>query len=702
MTIRAILLGLLGAMFIAVVAFFNDHVWLLSAFVGSHLPIFVFGMVILISLVTNPLLGAIRPEWQLKPGELATILLILLVACSIPSFGFLGTFTKSMVMPGNRYLGELSWQKNELREMIPGFMLPGDGEFVEGFTDTGVKGGGTLEQPMPANEVPWRHWIKPLTTWMPILLLFTTAVICISLIVHRQWANNERLKYPIAEVANEFICPASRKSTILTGAFWCGFLIIFLIRVNNGIAIWVPHLDPNDKWLSLPMSFNFLAVVQRFPEIATADAWSGWFIGSNFYPIIFPTIIGIAFLLATDVSLTVGLAPWLYLFFAMILMKGFGTLVASDGSDYMLGAPAIWQRFGSYLALLLIILYVGRTYYWTILRRAFGLRGQQTVDHYAVWACRVLLLALVALCAIFTLMGLPWPIAIITVFLVLLVFIGMSRINCESGMFLNMPRWQPLGVLLGLMGATAMGPQAIMIVGLISVLFTAAPMETLMPFFLNGLKICSSQNVKPARAGATGALTYIVVLAIAVPTVLWATHNFGLDPKGIQGRWSTAVLPYYYYDAGDGLVTELRNESKLTDSENLSSTERMGEMVTHWFTSSDAFDFFLWGGLGLAGVLALAAMRLRFPWWPLHPMLFAIWGTRLTATVGASFLIGWMIKSAVTNLGGKSTYQSTRKVMFGFIAGDLLAALIFMLIGMAYYKSTGKPPADYQFLPIIN
>jgi hypothetical protein len=705
MTIRAILLGLLGAVFIAVVAFFNDHVWVLSAFVGSHLPIFVFGTLILTALAVNPLLGSIRAKWQLRPGELATITLILLVACSIPSFGFLGTFTKAMVMPGNKYVTQLSWQKNNLLDALPSHMLPAEGKNVEGFTNTGMSGGGTLEQPMPVNEVPWRHWVEPLTTWLPILLLFTTAVVCISLIIHRQWSNNERLKYPIAEVANEFIHPDSRKSTILTSVFWTGFLIIFLIRVNNGIALWVPVMDANAKWLSLPMSFSFLAIPAQFPDIAYTDSWSGFFMGSNFYPIIFPTIIGIAFLLATDVSLTVGLAPWLYLAFAMILARGFGIYVAGDGSDYMIGGGGIWQRFGSYFALLMMIIYVGRTYYWTILRRAFGMAGSQRVDGYAVWACRVLLVAVTLLCTIFILMGLPWPIAIATVLLVLLVFVGMTRINCESGMFLNMPRWQPLGVLLGLMGATAMGPQAIMIVALISVLFTAAPMETFMPFFVNGLKICSSQEIRPARAGATGMLTYVVVLAVAVPAVLWATHNFGLErtgPSGGSSRWSTAVLPYYYYDAADGLVTEMKNDSKLTHSKSLSSMGRLKESGSWLKNSGEAHKFLIWAGFGIAGVLTLTALRLRLPWWPLHPMLFAIWGTRLTATVGASFLIGWMIKSAVTNLGGKSSYQTTRKLMFGFIAGDLLAALIFMIIGMAYYKATGKPPANYNFLPIIN
>ena len=79
-----------------------------------------------------------------------------------------------------------------------------------------------------------------------------------------------------------------------------------------------------------------------------------------------------------------------------------------------------------------------------------------------------------------------------------------------------------------------------------------------------------------------------------------------------------------------------------------------------------------------------------------------IWGTRLAAEVGASFLIGWAIKAVVTNLGGKESFQATRRVMFGFIAGDLVAALVFMLIGMIYYNVTGKAPVSYLFFPSIS
>jgi len=90
------------------------------------------------------------------------------------------------------------------------------------------------------------------------------------------------------------------------------------------------------------------------------------------------------------------------------------------------------------------------------------------------------------------------------------------------------------------------------------------------------------------------------------------------------------------------------------------------------------------------------------PWWPLHPVLFMVWGTRQMSEIAASFFLGWLIKTAVTNLGGSQTYQRTKSLMFGIIAGDLLGGVIFMIIGLLYYLVTNKAPNEpYMIFPIM-
>ncbi len=689
MTIRAVLLGLLGALFIAVLAYLNDHVWVLSSFIASHLPVFVFGSLIVTCLLVNPLLFLLNRNWRLAPRELAVIVMMMLVACSIPSYGFLGVFAKSQVMPTNEYRSRAGWQKNQLREYLPPHMLAAEGKYVKEFTDSGITGAGERGKPISLGEVPWRFWAEPLATWVPLVVLMAVAAVCLALIFHRQWSVAERLRYPIAEIASGFMQQdRSRASPSLfrSSAFWWGLGIILFIRVSNGIYIW-----SEGNWIHIPMWLNFGAVIGKWFSMSRADVLTWYWLN----PAIFPTIVAIAFLLAADVSFSIGIAPPAFMILAWVLLEKYGVSLAHPGlGDFMIGGPAIWQRLGSYVALAVVLGYTGRRYYGDVLKRALTFAQPGGVEPYAAWACRLLILAVVAMVLILSWMGLPWPIAALVVPLVLLAFVGISRINCESGLFVNLPTWQPLGVLLGLFGAAAMGPQAIMIVGLLCMLFTVQPLECIMPFFLNGLRICSNQEIRPQRLTGVAVSTYVLVLVVAIPITLWAVHNYGVRRGNWQYRWSTG-MSNFYYDAGDKMVTELKNEGRLAESEQMTPLQRLKNM------SPDRK--FLWGaGLGALGVLVLSVCRLRLPWWPIHPVILLVWGTRQTAEVGASFLLGWMIKSAVVRLGTTQTYKTTRKLMFGVIAGDLIGALIFMLIGMLYYNFSGRMPKEYIFFPILN
>ena len=64
-----------------------------------------------------------------------------------------------------------------------------------------------------------------------------------------------------------------------------------------------------------------------------------------------------------------------------------------------------------------------------------------------------------------------------------------------------------------------------------------------------------------------------------------------------------------------------------------------------------------------------------------------------------SFLAGCLIKTVVTRYGGVRCYQKLKPVMFGLIAGDVLAGLLIILGGLAYHLATGLPPKTYWVLP---
>jgi hypothetical protein len=101
---------------------------------------------------------------------------------------------------------------------------------------------------------------------------------------------------------------------------------------------------------------------------------------------------------------------------------------------------------------------------------------------------------------------------------------------------------------------------------------------------------------------------------------------------------------------------------------------------------------------GLLMVVGFSVARLRLPWWPLHPVLFLVWTTGHAQGQAASFFLGWLLKTVVTKYGGVGTYRRLRPLMFGLIAGEMLAGVGMSAVGGLYYWITGQPPASHAVM----
>ena len=65
----------------------------------------------------------------------------------------------------------------------------------------------------------------------------------------------------------------------------------------------------------------------------------------------------------------------------------------------------------------------------------------------------------------------------------------------------------------------------------------------------------------------------------------------------------------------------------------------------------------------------------------------------------ASFLLGFLVKIAVVKLGGARSYRNAKPLMVGIIAGELVAALGWMLVGAIYWALAGQTPTPYYITP---
>jgi hypothetical protein len=103
--------------------------------------------------------------------------------------------------------------------------------------------------------------------------------------------------------------------------------------------------------------------------------------------------------------------------------------------------------------------------------------------------------------------------------------------------------------------------------------------------------------------------------------------------------------------------------------------------------------------VALALVIGCYWARLYLPKWPIHPVLFVVWGSYPGWVFAFSFLAGCGIKAFVVKYGGENAFQKLKPFMFGLIGGDMLGGVIPVIIGLIYYLVTGDIPKRFLIMP---
>ena len=675
-------------MFIAGLGYVNDRILELESFTSGHLlPVIVLGLAFLALLLVNPLLFWLKRSWAFRPSEIGLMVVMVTVACSIPGRGLMEQFTQCIVMPYHWNRVDVGWRERKLLQYVP------KGAFVEVTEDTydhvvtgymqGARRGMALQEPFgkrmsgKIRRVPWEAWKAPLMVWLPMIFLVAACSICLSLIVHRQWSKHEFLSYPIADFTTSLIEREEGRAlpvVFRNRSFWVGFLIIFLIRINNGLCVWFP-----DYLIPVRLSWDMRAFTTLFPNIARVP-WAR----ELFVLQAFPLVAAFAYFLSTEVSLTLGVTQMAYVIFALPLVNRGVNL----STLYTLGGWNGYMRAGAYLAFSLTLLYTGRHYYGQVFGRALAVWRRLKPGDDNVWPARILMVGLVVLTWLLMRIGLELPFAAGMVFLMMMSFVIVSRISAETGLFFIQPRWQPLGILMASVGVYAMNPTAIMIVGLACVILCIDQSQAVMPYLINGLKVADRVELSPRKVAGTTMVIYVVGVLLAVAVVLVVTYDFGSPLY----NWSYQRVPSMSFQAVNDAVLQLSARGELPEAQRLRWYARMGRaMPKQYFVPATLIGFVL--------VVVFSFLRLRFPKWPFHPVMFLLWATYPMAATCHSFFLGWMIKKGAVRFGGSQMARKLRPFMIGVIAGEIMGALAFMIVGAVYFFVQNANPKPYRYFP---
>ena len=651
-TPRAILIGLAFVIIASALTPFNDFYRQQTYFAGNHLPIGSVFVLLLLALGVNTLLRRIREGLELSPGELLTVWLMVVVTSGIPSSGLCRYLFKDVTTPYYYASTENNWA-DSFHRFISSDLTPttdGDNPVITAFFE-GV--------PMPYGEdlaglerwshtlrnMPWEAWVRPLAFWSVMILAFYFVMMCLASIMRKQWVERERLQFPLMRLPLQMV-DAPGPGQLLNSFFrsrvmWVGFAIAVVAVVSQSFNLFTGGAFPRIPPLIISLS----------KITGTVEPWKHMQL--HYIQIMF-SVIGICYLLTTEVSLSLWLFFLLYRASFMVgEAMGYSVELFPDWGRYMqAGSQLVWVGF---------MLWVARRHLGEVLRSALGRgSGEDTGEALSYRASLFGLIAgLLVLSAWSEVMGARFGIAFAYYLLICVMLVVLTRVVAEGGLLFVQQQSYPIATLSALLGPGFVGAASFVHFSIIQRIFAYDMREVMMPSLSNALKVFGPESGNRRKLFWAFAVAIVIALLVSYASLLLTSYNYG-------ARFLALDDPRTMFD-------------------DITRTMERG-MERTWKGPVNV-------GIGGAIMALLLVMRVRFVWWPLHPIGFFMAPTYPMHAIWSSVLIGWLCKYAILRVGGVQTYRKLLPFFLGLILGELVAGGAFIVLGMI----TGA--GGYRVLP---
>ena len=192
-----------------------------------------FNAVFFVFVITllNLLVQRIKREWAMTHGELLVIYVMLCMASAIASHDH-----TQVLIP---MIGHVFWYdtpENEWRELLHRYMptwgTVQDKYILEGF----YEGQTTLYR----IEV-LKAWLGPALWWTSFIVVLVFVMLCINVVLRKQWTEREKLAYPIIQLPLEMTRDSGAK--FYRGkVFWTAFILVSLLNLINGLSYLFPTI----------------------------------------------------------------------------------------------------------------------------------------------------------------------------------------------------------------------------------------------------------------------------------------------------------------------------------------------------------------------------------------------------------------------------------------------------------------------------
>ncbi len=591
-------------------------------------------MLFVVVAVLNPLLRAVWPSVALRGRQLVMLYTMLMVGSPIADIGLVHFLLPSISSSYYFQRPENKWE-DMFGEFRPAWAAPQDPKAVREFWESGVSG------------VPWDLWWRPLSLWLLYSLSMFAVMVCLNLIIRKQWVDRERLTFPLVYLPLEMAQDEEGKgghlrlvNSFLRNPYtWVGVLLAAIPHTFQGLHVYNPQI-PFMEIKSIPLNRYF-----REPP---------WNAMGTLTLNLYPCLIGFSYLLTTEVAFSVW---FFYLFGKLERVLGRAIGWTGVGQAGMSMFPFEEQQgIGAWIVLIVFGLWISRRYYADVFRAAFGGTVSWMSREDAVtyrWALLGALAGMVAMLVFAAYLGMGLVVGAVFFILYFVFAMALTRIRAEAGLGCISGPSTVQEFLVTLVGTSGFGPRnltALQHFHWQTVEFRGP--ATLMPCQLEGLKLAGESKISTREtvAGMGMAILYTAILATYVMMTVVYQHG-GIS----MNNWRFMDVPVTPYK---------RLASWLTTPQ-----------PTNWLS----LGFTLLGGAFMA---FLTYMRISQVWWPFHPIGFAV--TMSKRTVHWTWfpaLLAWVLKTNILRYGGYKLYRKLLPLFLGLVLGDFFIGGVFGVAG---------------------
>lgn len=594
-----------------------------------------FHVIFLVLLLTtlNALVRMRFPGIALTQAELMTVYIMLSIASAI-----MGRDSLENLPP---VLGYLFWFNDPTNgfdrfwRYVPKWMAPHDRDALKGYYI------GNSSFLSPENL---QAWLLPLIFWIGFVLVLTFVMLCLNVLVRKQWTERERLTYPIVQIP--MAITGSEKGFFRNRIMWLGFAIPVVIQSINSLNYFYP---------SIPTMH--LKLQNMGPYFVTSP-WTGL----GWLPVgFFPFAIGIAFFLPLDLSFSC----WFFYVVRKLIDVGCVSWGLRDPGvpPSIARIPCVGEQgTGAWIGLSIALIWFSRKHFAAVFREALS-RGGGDSDPDAGMTYRTAVIGiglglalLVAMCS-FAGMALWLPFVYFGFYFILSV--GITRVRAELGPPAHELNWvNPEKFMVQIFGTQALGAQNLTLLSYMF-WFNRGYRSHPMPHQLEAMKIGQESRMESKR------LLAAILLATVVGTVasLWALLT-------VFYRSGEATGKIMSYSTGIGW-------------------EAFSRLRT-WVDTPQSTDWTALGfsGLGAAITLLLAFAKSKLVWWSFHPIGYALANSYALEYFWSALFVGWFVKFWIVRYGGVKGYRMALPFFMGLILGDYVIASVWSIIGWALGVST--------------